>query len=329
MSPFRAFRIHQQDGKIRAGFEQLSIDQLSPGEVLVRVTHSGINYKDALAATGKGRILRRYPLVGGIDLAGVVTHSEVAEIKAGDAVLVTGGGLSETRDGGYAEYARVPAEAVIAMPPGFDAASAMAIGTAGFAAALAIDHMERNGLTPGQGPVAVTGATGGVGAIGIDMLATRGYEVVALTGKPESEAWLKSLGASEVLLRTEIAFGEQPLLTARWAGAIDNAGGELLSWLLRALLPGGSVASVGLAGSADLHCTVMPFILRGANLLGVGSAGTPRPAREALWKRISTDLKPRHLDRIVTRTLTLDELPAAFEDYIAGRITGRTVVRVA
>jgi acrylyl-CoA reductase (NADPH) len=329
MSPFRAFRIHQEDGKIRAGFEPLTLEQLSPGEVLVRVSHSGINYKDALAATGKGRILRRYPLVGGIDLAGVVEHSDAPAFKAGDAVLVTGGGLSETRDGGYALYARVPAEAVIAMPPGFDAASAMAIGTAGFAAALAIDHMERNGLVPGQGPVAVTGATGGVGAIGIDMLATRGYQVSAITGKRESESWLKGLGASEILLRTEIEFGEQPLLTARWAGAIDNAGGPLLTWLLRALLPGGSVASVGLAGSADLHCTVMPFILRGANLLGVGSAGTPRAAREALWQRISTDLKPRHLDRIVTRTLEFDELPAAFEDYIAGRITGRTVVQIS
>jgi NADPH2:quinone reductase len=329
MSPFRAFRIHQEDGKIRAGFEQLSLEQLSPGEVLVRVSHSGINYKDALAATGKGRILRRYPLVGGIDLAGVVEHSDVPAFKAGDAVLVTGAGLSETRDGGYAVYARVPAEAVIAMPPGFDAASAMAIGTAGFAAALAIDHMERNGLVPGQGPVAVTGATGGVGAIGIDMLATRGYQVSAITGKRESESWLKALGASEIVLRTEIEFGEQPLLTARWAGAIDNAGGPLLSWLLRALLPGGSVASVGLAGSADLHCTVMPFILRGANLLGVGSTATPRAAREALWQRISTDLKPRHLDRIVTRTLSFDELPAAFEDYIAGRITGRTVVKIS
>jgi NADPH2:quinone reductase len=329
MSPFRAFRIHQEDGKIRAGFEPLTLEQLSPGEVLVQVSHSGINYKDALAATGKGRILRRYPLVGGIDLAGVVEHSEVPAFKAGDAVLVTGGGLSETRDGGYAEYARVPAEVVIPMPAGFDAASAMAIGTAGFAAALAIDHMERNGLAPGQGPVAVSGASGGVGSIGIDMLATRGYPVVAITGKPGSAAWLKSLGASEVLLRGEIEFGEQPLLAARWAGAIDNAGGPLLSWLLRALLPGGSVASVGLAGSADLHCTVMPFILRGANLLGVGSAGTPRAAREGLWRRISSDLKPRHLDRIVTRTLEFAQLPAAFDDYIAGRISGRTVVRIS
>ena len=329
MSPFRAFRIHQEDGKIRAGFEPLTVEQLSPGEVLVQVSHSGINYKDALAATGKGRILRRYPLVGGIDLAGVVEHSEVPAFKAGDAVLVTGGGLSETRDGGYAEYARVPAEVVIPMPAGFDAASAMAIGTAGFAAALAIDHMERNGLAPGQGPVAVSGASGGVGSIGIDMLATRGYPVVAITGKPGSAAWLKSLGASEVLLRGEIEFGEQPLLAARWAGAIDNAGGPLLSWLLRALLPGGSVASVGLAGSADLHCTVMPFILRGANLLGVGSAGTPRAAREGLWRRISSDLKPRHLDRIVTRTLEFAQLPAAFDDYIAGRISGRTVVRIS
>jgi NADPH2:quinone reductase len=329
MSPFRAFRIHQEDGKIRAGFEPLTLEQLSPGEVLVQVSHSGINYKDALAATGKGRILRRYPLVGGIDLAGVVEHSEVPAFKAGDAVLVTGGGLSETRDGGYAEYARVPAEVVIPMPAGFDAASAMAIGTAGFAAALAIDHMERHGLAPGQGPVAVSGASGGVGSIGIDMLATRGYPVVAITGKPGSAAWLKSLGASEVLLRGEIEFGEQPLLAARWAGAIDNAGGPLLSWLLRALLPGGSVASVGLAGSADLHCTVMPFILRGANLLGVGSAGTPRAAREGLWRRISSDLKPRHLDRIVTRTLEFAQLPAAFDDYIAGRISGRTVVRIS
>src|SRR5690349_4157497 len=227
MSTFKAFRIHETAGKISAGFEQISLDQLSPGEVVVQVQYSGINYKDALAATGAGKILRRYPLVGGIDLAGVVRSSDDARHRPGDPVLVTGSGLSENLDGGYSEVARVPAEAVIPMPPGLDAFKAMALGTAGFTAALAIHRMERNGQSPDRGRVVVTGATGGVGSIAIDMLATRGYEVVAVSGKAQAAEYLLSLGAKSVVLRSEFPLGSRPLEAARYAGAIDNVGGEM------------------------------------------------------------------------------------------------------
>jgi len=329
MSPFAAFRIHQQDGKIVSRLERLTLDDLSAGEVVIRVTHSGINYKDALAATGAGKILRRYPLVGGIDLAGVVESSTDPSYRQGAAVLVTGCSLSETRDGGYAEFARVPADAVVPMPPGLDAAAAMGVGTAGFAAALAIGRLEHNGLHPGQGPVAVTGATGGVGALAIDMLAARGYTVTAITGKAENEPWLRALGAAEVLLRTQLAFSKQPLGSARWAAAIDNAGGELLNWLLTTTLPFGSVASIGLVGSAELHTTVMPFILRNVSLLGVNSSSVPRELYLRTWARIASDLRPRHLAQIVTRTVSLQKLPELFGDYLSGGVHGRTVVQIA
>jgi acrylyl-CoA reductase (NADPH) len=329
VSPFEAFRIHQQDGKIVGRLERLTLEDLSPGEVVIRVTHSGINYKDALAATGAGKILRRYPLVGGIDLAGVVESSTDPSYRQGTAVLVTGCSLSETRDGGYAEFARVPADAVVPMPPGLGAAEAMGVGTAGFAAALAIGRLEHNGLHPGQGPVAVTGATGGVGALAIDMLAARGYTVTAITGKAENEPWLRALGAAEVLLRTQLAFSKQPLGSARWAAAIDNAGGELLNWLLTTTQPFGSVASIGLVGSAELHTTVMPFILRNVSLLGVNSSSVPRELYLRTWARIATDLRPRHLAQIVTRTVSLQQLPAVFGDYLSGGVQGRTVVQIA
>jgi acrylyl-CoA reductase (NADPH) len=329
VSPFAAFRIHQQDGKIVGRLERLTLDDLSAGEVVIRVTHSGINYKDALAATGAGKILRRYPLVGGIDLAGVVESSTDPSYRQGAAVLVTGCSLSETRDGGYAEFARVPADAVVPMPPGLGAAEAMGVGTAGFAAALAIGRLEHNGLHPGQGPVAVTGATGGVGALAIDMLAARGYAVTAITGKAENEPWLRALGATEVLLRTQLAFSKQPLGSARWAAAIDNAGGELLNWLLTTTLPFGSVASIGLVGSAELHTTVMPFILRNVSLLGVNSSSVPRELYLRTWARIASDLRPRHLAQIVTRTVSLQKLPELFGDYLSGGVHGRTVVQIA
>ncbi len=325
---FPAYRIHQRDGKIEARWENLKIDDLSAGEVVIRVSHSGINYKDALAATGAGKILRRYPLVGGIDLAGRVESSSDAAYSPGDEVLVTGCGLSETRDGGYASYARVPASAVVAMPPGLDAFSAMALGTAGFAAARGIMRMETNGQVPALGPIAVTGATGGVGSIAIDALAAKGYEVVAITGKRQSDAYLRALGAAQILYRDELRFEAQGLESARWGGAIDNAGGELLSWLLRTTRELGNVASIGLAAGAELHTTVMPFILRGVALLGVNSSSSTRETRLAVWQRLATDLKPRHLDRIVTRTITREQLPAAFAGYLKGGITGRTVVRM-
>jgi acrylyl-CoA reductase (NADPH) len=329
MESFKAFRIHEESKKIVARFEQLQLNDLSPGDVVVRVTHSDINYKDALAATGAGKILRRYPLVGGVDFAGVVESSSDSRYAPGDPVLVTGCGLSETHDGGYAQYARVKGEWVIPIPPGLDAASVMGLGTAGFTAAFAITRMEQNGQTPERGPVVVTGATGGVGSIAIDMLAGRGYEVVAVSGKAASTEYLKALGVKTVLLRQEIDFGSRPLETARFAGAIDNVGGEMLTWLTRTVDFWGNIASIGLAGGAELKTTVMPFILRGVSLLGINSAATLRPARLEVWKRIATDLRPRHLDRIVTRTIPFEELPGAFQGYLDGSVTGRTVVKIS
>jgi acrylyl-CoA reductase (NADPH) len=330
MPPFKAFRIHEQDKKIMARFEQLTLDDLAPGEVVVRVLYSDINYKDALAATGAGKILRRYPLVGGIDFSGVVESSTDARYAKGDLVLVTGCALSETHDGGYAEYARVKGDWVVPMPPGLDAFTAMALGTAGFTAALAIHRMEHNGQTPQQGPIVVTGATGGVGSVAIDMLTARGYEAIAVSGKAAATEYLRSLGAARVLARQEINFGSRPLETVQFAGAIDNVGGDMLTWLTRTVDFWGNIASVGLAGSAELKTTVMPFILRAVSLLGINtSSSVPRDMRLAVWKRIATDLRPRHLDRIVTRTLSFDELPGAFPAYIEGGIVGRTVVKIA
>jgi acrylyl-CoA reductase (NADPH) len=328
MKRFKAFRIHSEAGKIVARFEQLTLDDLAAGEVVIRVSHSGINYKDALAATGAGKILRRYPLVAGIDLAGTVESSSDPRYQIGEAVLVTGCGLSETHDGGYAEFARVPGEWVIPMPPGLDAAAAMAIGTAGFTAALAIHRMEQNGQQPTGGPIAVTGASGGVGSVAIDMLSVRGYRVVAISGKAEAASYLRELGASEVLTRQDIELGTRPLETVRFGGAIDNLGGETLAWLTRTVDFWGSIASIGLAAGPELKTTVMPFILRGVALIGINSSATQREWRLAVWQRIATDLRPRHLQRIVTRSIAFDELPQAFPAYLEGSVTGRTVVRI-
>jgi acrylyl-CoA reductase (NADPH) len=328
MTSFRAYRIHDAGGKISARFEDLTLDALTPGEVVIDVQYSGINYKDALAATGAGKILRRYPLVGGIDLSGIVRSSDDARYRRGDAVLVTGCGLSESFDGGYAEVARVSAESVIPMPSGLDAFRAMALGTAGFTAALAIHRMERNGQTPGRGPIIVTGATGGVGSLAIDMLAGRGYEVIAVSGKAGAFDYLKSLGASKTVPRGEFQLGSKPLEPTRYAGAIDSVGGDLLAGLTRQIDFWGNIASVGLAGGMELKTTVLPFILRGVNLLGINSSATPRAERLEVWQRIATDLAPRHLARIANRTISFAELPGAFQAYIDGKVTGRTVVKI-
>jgi acrylyl-CoA reductase (NADPH) len=329
MSTFKAFRIHETDGKISARFEQLGIDDLSPGEVVIEVQYSDINYKDALAATGAGRILRRYPLVGGIDLAGVVRTSADVRYQPGDSVLVTGSGLSETVDGGYSQIARISGESVIPMPRGLDAFKAMALGTAGFTAALAIHRMEKNGQSPKGGPIVVTGASGGVGSLAIDMLATRGYEVIAVSGKPEAADYLKALGASKVVPRSEFSLGSRPLEPARYAGAIDNVGGDVLAGLTRQIDFWGNIASIGLAGGAELKTTVLPFILRGVNLLGINSSATRRAERLEVWQRISGDLTPRQLDEIVTKVIEFDELPGAFQAHMDNRVTGRTVVKIS
>ena len=328
MASFKAFRIHESAGKISARFEDLDLEQLSPGEVVIDVQYSDINYKDALAATGAGRILRRYPLVGGIDLAGIVRSSGDPRYETGDAVLVTGSGLSETADGGYTQVARVKADSVIPMPPGLDAFRAMALGTAGFTAALAIHRMERNGQEPSRGPIVVTGASGGVGSIAVDMLAGRGYEVIAVSGKAEAADYLKSLGARKVVRREELQLGSKPLEPARYAGAIDNVGGAMLAGLTRQIDFWGNIASIGLTGGADLTLTVMPFILRGVNLLGINSAATQRAHRLEVWQRIATDLAPRHLPLIANRTIGFEELPGAFQAHIDGKVIGRTVVKI-
>ena len=325
---FRAFRIHEEQQKIVARFEELTLDDLSPGDVVVRVTYSGINYKDALAATGAGRILRRYPLVGGIDFAGIVESSSDARFRRGENVLVTGSALSETHDGGYAEYARVPADWLIPMPQGLDPRSAMALGTAGFTAALAVHLMERNEQAPEGGAIVVTGASGGVGSIAIDMLSARGYEVIAVSGKADAVDYLKSLGAARVLLRDEIDYGKKPLEAAQFGGAIDNVGGKTLAWLTRTVGFRGNIASIGMAGGTQLETTVMPFILRGVNLLGINSSATPRALRLSVWQRIATDLAPRHLARIVTGTIGFADLPGAFAALIEGCALGRTLVKI-
>jgi len=328
MTPFTAYRIHEIDGRIVPRFDQITLDDLGPGEVVVRVHYSDINFKDALAATGVGRILRKYPLVGGIDLAGEVVSSSDARYTPGQKVLVTGCGLSETHDGGYAQFARLKGDWVIPLPPGMDTIDVMKLGTAGFTAALAIHKMEHNGQQPSKGPVVVTGATGGVGSIAINMLAGRGYEVVAVSGKPEADDYLRDLGASRILRRQEIDLGSKPMEKILWAGAIDNVGGEVLTWLTRTVDLWGNIASIGLAGSADLNTTVMPFILRGVNLLGINSSATLRETRLVVWQRIGTDLRPTKLDRICTKVVDFSELPTQFEDYLKGRVTGRTVVRI-
>ncbi len=329
MQAFKAYRIHNDDGKISARFESISVDDLTEGDVVIRSAFSDVNYKDALAATGTGKILRKYPLVGGIDVSGRVETSASDRFKPGDPVVVCGCELSEIRDGGYAEYVRVPADCAVAIPDGLSEFDAMAIGTAGFTAALAVQRMENNGQTPEHGPILVTGATGGVGSIAIDILSGAGYDVVAYTGKKSAEEYLIGLGASRVLLREETDLGKRPLERAEWGGAVDNLGGDVLTWLTRSTKPFGNIASIGLAASHELNTTVMPFILRGVSLLGINSVLCSASMRQSAWQRLGSDLRPRYLDRIVTQRVAFADLPGVFDDYIHGKVTGRTVVSIA
>ncbi|MGY3264737.1 YhdH/YhfP family quinone oxidoreductase [Lysobacter sp. HA35] len=329
MSPssFRAFRIHDDERGYRAGVETISVDDLAPGEVVIRTAYSSVNYKDALAGTGKGKILRRAPLVGGIDVAGHVVESRDARYREGDAVLVTGSGLSETRDGGYGEYARIEAEWTIPVPAGLDLREAMILGTAGFTAALGLYRMLENGQTPEHGPLAVTGATGGVGSLAVDIFTRAGFEVHAVSGKPEHADYLRELGATDVLPREALAT-KRPMESARFGGGLDNVGGTMLASLLAQTAPYGNVATAGLAASPDLPTTVMPFIIRGVSLLGVASAGAARSIRERVWAHLATDWKPAHLDRILTREVDLDGLAGVFDGMLAGGSFGRTLVRL-
>lgn len=325
-SQFRAFRIHQAPH--RAAIEHIGLDDLNPGEVTIRVEYSSVNYKDGLAGTGRGKILRNFPLVGGIDVAGQVVQSRDARFREGDSVLVTGSGLSETRDGGYSEYARLEADWVVPLPPTLSAREAMGIGTAGFTAALCLWRMQSVGQRPEMGPIVVTGATGGVGMLAIDIYTRAGFEVHAITGKPDQFDALIALGARQCIAREGLYFGQRPLEAATWAGAVDNVGGEMLSGLTRMIRPWGAIASCGLAGGIELHSTVMPFIIRGISLLGINSSATPYPIRVDLWQRLAQEWRPRNLDKIVTREVELDQLPEVFDTLMAGGALGRTVVRI-
>ncbi len=325
---FRAYRIHSGKEGVQAGFEELTLDDLHEGDVVIHTEFSSVNFKDALAATGEGKILRTSPCIGGIDVAGTVVSSSDRRFNEGQAVLVTGCGLGEAHDGGYSEYVRVPADWVVPMPHGMTLREVMALGTAGFTAALAIHRMEHNGQDPEMGRIVVTGATGGVGSFCVNMLSALGYEVVAVTGKASEADYLRELGAAEVLLRDDVDYGKRPMEKALWGGAVDNVGGEALTWLTRTVNWWGNIASIGNAASPKLETTVFPFILRGINLLGINSMATPMELRRRIWDRLAEDLKPSALDRIASEEVDFDQLPAVFDDMIAGRTRGRTVVRI-
>ena len=325
---FRAFRVFDENGTVQGRLVDAALNELSAGEILVKAAYSSVNYKDALAATGAGKIIRRFPLVGGIDVSGTVVSSGDSRFASGDDVLVTGYDLGVAHDGGYAEYVRVPADWVVRVPQGLSLFDVMAIGTAGFTAALSIVEMERNGLAPSNGPVIVTGATGGVGSVAIQCLAARGYTVTALTGKDDQHDFLKSLGAAGVLSRNALQMGTKPLEKMLWAGAVDAVGGDTLAWLTRTMMYGGAIANSGLTGGTDLKTTVLPFILRAVKLLGVDSAMCPMPARLDVWRRLATDLKPAKLQAIAEE-ITLEDLPRAFSTLLKGQARGRFVVRLS
>jgi NADPH2:quinone reductase len=325
---FKAYRTFEQDKVVSSRFVELSLDDLDAGDVVVRTKYSTINYKDALSHNGTGRIMRKYPTVAGIDMAGTVESSSDPRWKKGDKVIVHGYDMGVAHDGGYAEYVRVPGDWIVRRPESMTAFDAMTMGTAGYTAALAIMLMEHNGLKPANGPVAVTGATGGVGSVAVEILAKTGYHVVAITGKPEERGYLTGLGAKEVLDRRTIDLAKiRPLEKATWAGAVDNLGGDLLAWLLATMKVGGMVGAVGLAADMKLATSVAPFILRGVGLLGADSANTPMAVRQRVWNKLAVEWRPDVVHDLV-RTIDFDELPTHFDPYLKGMVRGRTVVRI-
>jgi len=327
---FKAYKLTQAGDKIRAEFAECALDDLDPGELVVRVAYSDVNYKDALAATGKGRILMRPSCIGGIDLAGTVVSSGDPQFAKGDAVLAVGHQLGVKHHGGYAEYARIPAAWAVKLPKGMTLWEAMAFGTAGYTAGLAVVRMELNGLKPANGPVVVDGATGGVGSIAIAALAQLGYAVTALTGKEGESGWLKQLGAQDVLLRQSLDLAKiRPLDKSTWAGAVDNLGGEVLAWMASTMKLNGVIAAIGLAASPNLSTTVLPFILRGVSLLGINSTDCPTPELERrVWQRLATDMRPPLLKEMA-RTAPFAELPKVFDDFIDAKVSRRVVIDMA
>ncbi len=324
--PPLACRVFRETAGVVARMVEVPIDDLTPGEVVIRAEWSGINFKDALGVTGRAPIYKRFPIDAGIDVAGRVESSSDPRFQAGDAVLVNGMGLGETHDGGFAQAVRAPADWVVPMPPGLDSREAMALGTAGFTAALALHRMEVNGQSPEQGPIAVTGATGGVGSAAVAMLKRRGYRVVAVSGRPEHDAYLRSLGADEVSTPEALALGTRPLESTRFGGVIDNVGGPVLAGLIRHVGLWGNVACVGNAASPALDATVFPLILRGVSLLGSSSGNCPMPLRASIWNRLGADLKPPSLDRIVSRTVPLAEVIPACGTLMNRTALGRVLV---
>ena len=325
---FKALLIEERDGQVSHRIADLDTTDLHAGEVSIQVAYSSVNYKDALAATGAGKIIRRFPCIGGIDLCGVVTESVDARFKVGDRVVATSFDIGVAHHGGYAEQARVPADWVLRLPAGMSFRDSMALGTAGFTAALGILRMEENGLRPANGPVIVTGATGGVGSLAVNMLSQLGYAVTALTGKAGEADYLKGLGAREVMLRGDLDLARiRPLDKALWAGAVDNLGGDVLAWILSNMKQAGTVASIGLAQNMKLNTSVAPFILRGVSLLGVDSGYIGFPKRQQVWDRLAGDLWPKALHGLV-REITFEALSGVFEDFLQGRVKGRTVVRI-
>ena len=324
----KAYRIFNENNKIDGRIVDVPVADIGRGEVVFKTAYSSVNFKDALAATGVGgKIIRNYPLIGGIDAAGTVMSSGDARFKPGDEVICTSYDMGVAHDGGYSEICRVPADWVVPLPKGLTLLDAMALGTAGYTAGLAVELLELNGLAPNNGKVLVNGATGGVASLAIDMLAAKGYSVTAVTGKTAEHDFLRSLGAAEILDRAKIDFGTRPLEKPLWAAAFDSVGGEQLAWLTRTLQPQGLVASFGNAGGIDLKTTVLPFILRGVRLIGVDSAATPMPLRRRVWERLAGDLKPRHLGAI-TQMIGLTDLPGYFERMLKGGTRGRAVVRI-
>jgi len=322
---FQALRVFEEGGKSIARICDLTVADLSAGEVVIRVAYSSVNYKDALAVTGAGKVIRKFPCIAGIDSAGTVVESSDARFKAGDAVIATSYDLGVAHDGGFSGCVRAKADWVVPLPAGLSLFEAMALGTAGYTAGLAIELAERNELAPSRGKVLVNGATGGVASLLIDMLSKLGYQVTALTGKMAEEAYLTKLGAAEVMDRGKLDLGSRPMERPLWAGAFDSVGGDQLGWLTRTMHQNGVIASFGNAGGIELKTNVLPFILRGVRLIGVDTGYTPMPLRSKVWQRLASDLKPRHLDAIAHR-IALADIPAYCAKMLAGGIRGRAVV---